>query len=54
MVVEGNINYVKYFTYLINFHKSPTNNIMAYLLINSDVMHYQHAQVFYYNHIMDP
>ena len=45
MVVMGNITYVS-ITYLINLHTSPTNNVMAYLLLNSDMMHYQHTKAF--------
>ena len=52
MVTEGNINYVKY--YLFNYFTKITNKyIMAYPLLNSYMMHYQHIKVFYYNDIMN-
>ena len=52
MVVEGNITFVKY--YLFNYlHKLPTNSNRVYLILNCNMMHYQHAQVFYYSYMIE-
>ena len=51
MVVEGNITFVKY--YLFNYlHKLPTNSNRVYPILNYNLMHYQHTQVFYYSYMI--